>query len=163
MDRAAECNRREGVDVELNQSLELDRAAQARSAAALFFHEPQQMRLPSFDAKSPFKGAQTLLVGQPSPSAAEPQALRAFDRHARCRDPGRRWLVTATGGGRIIGRPGRDLSRVAGGALRLVPGTQQPATIRRLASDKGTLRLYFTEQFSLADPRDGRHRVAARR
>ncbi len=59
----------QGVDVELNQSLELDRAAQARSAAALFFHEPQQMRLPSFDAKSPFKGAQTLLVGQPSPSA----------------------------------------------------------------------------------------------
>ena len=60
----------QGTDLELNQSVELDRAVQNLAAAALFFHEPQQLRLPSFDAKSPFKGAQTLLVGQPAPAGA---------------------------------------------------------------------------------------------
>ncbi len=61
----------------LNQSPDLDRAFQHRtSPGSLFFHEPQEARLASFDAKSPFRHTYTKLVSQPSP--AGPQNRRRF-------------------------------------------------------------------------------------
>ncbi len=52
-----------------NESSKVDRAfATADTPASLFFHAPKQMRLGSFDAKSPFRNTYTWLVSQPSPS-----------------------------------------------------------------------------------------------
>ena len=76
----------QGMDLELNQSAELDRVhGSGAAAAALFFHEPPLLRLPSFDAKSPFKGADA--AGGPAAAGrgVESAALRACDRHAGCR------------------------------------------------------------------------------
>lgn len=135
----------QGVELELNQSVDLDRALRARSAgAALFFHEPQQLRLASFDAKSPFKGAQTLLVGQPSPAGATNRqrfvhAVATLDAAALV-DGG--WLMP-------LGQEDSLVDLVA--AYRELPdapfetiaNVQQPVTIRRYASDEGTY-VYFT-------------------
>lgn len=60
------------VSVELNHAPDFDRAFEHRSAAGnIFFHEPQEARLASFDAKSPFRVTYTRLVTEPSPAGAE--------------------------------------------------------------------------------------------
>jgi hypothetical protein len=61
----------QAVDIETNRSSDWDAAIHAQSSAgSLFYHEPQRLRLASFDAKSPFgkDKTYTLLVSQLSPS-----------------------------------------------------------------------------------------------
>jgi hypothetical protein len=62
----------QGVNLEINHSAELDElAAEGTTSAALFYHEPQEARLESFDAKSPFKRTDMWLMSQPVPSGQE--------------------------------------------------------------------------------------------
>jgi hypothetical protein len=57
------------VDLELNLDGSLDRLfADSPQSGSLFYHEPQEARLASFDAKSPFKKTYTWLASQPAPS-----------------------------------------------------------------------------------------------
>ena len=57
-----------------------------RPAGSLFFHPPRQVRIESFDQKSPFKPSATWLVSQPVPAGpAEPAAVRPQPGHARLR------------------------------------------------------------------------------
>jgi hypothetical protein len=59
----------QAVTLELNQAPDLDRSLHSHAhPATLFYHEPQEIRLTSFDAKSPFKKTYTRLVAQPSPA-----------------------------------------------------------------------------------------------
>ncbi|MBL9125765.1 MAG: hypothetical protein JNG90_19145, partial [Planctomycetaceae bacterium] len=57
------------VDLSLNDNPELDqRIAASAVPAALTFHEPQRVRLASFDQQSPYRQTYTWLVSQMSPS-----------------------------------------------------------------------------------------------
>ncbi|HEV3417108.1 MAG TPA: family 10 glycosylhydrolase, partial [Pirellulales bacterium] len=61
----------QAIDIETNRSSDWDAAIHVqRSSGSLFYHEPQRLRLASFDAKSPFgkDKTYTLLVSQLSPS-----------------------------------------------------------------------------------------------
>jgi hypothetical protein len=62
----------QAVNLELNPAPELDRTLLSNShPTAIFFHERQEARLASFDAKSPFRKTYTRLVAQPCPAAAQ--------------------------------------------------------------------------------------------
>ncbi|MEX2142287.1 MAG: family 10 glycosylhydrolase [Pirellulales bacterium] len=64
----------EALDIELARSPELDRLASGSALpASLFWHEPQTLRLASFEAKSPFGKDKTYawLVSQFSPAGSE--------------------------------------------------------------------------------------------
>jgi hypothetical protein len=125
---------------ELNQSAELDRALAADpTPGALFFHEPRQLRLPSFDAKSPFKGTTSLLVSQLSPAGSNNRqrlahAIATLDAAALV-DGG--WLLT-------LGEEDSLSDLIA--AYRELPaarfetlkGTTQPVTIRTHSTQQGT-------------------------
>lgn len=74
----------DGATLEINQAAELDRLAEATGSGVLFYHEPQEARLESFDAKSPFKRTYTWLLAQGVPSGQENRrrfvrALAAYD------------------------------------------------------------------------------------
>ncbi|MBI2826728.1 MAG: hypothetical protein HYX69_18810 [Planctomycetia bacterium] len=130
--------------LELNQSPELDRDMHAaRSAGALFFHEPQQMRVPSFDAQSPFKGTHTLLVSQPSPSAALNRrrfvhALATLDAAAMI-DGG--WLLPL-GEEDALADLVAAYRELPAAPFETVPGASQPVTVRRHSGPDGT-HVYF--------------------
>ena len=135
----------QGVDLELNQSIELDRDMHARSSgAALFFHKPQQLHLPGFDAKSPFKGAQTLLLGQPTPAGSLNRrrfvhAIATLDANAM------------VDGGRLLPLGEEDslvdlvaaYRELPAASFETVAGSPQPITIRRQTGPQGT-HVYFT-------------------
>ncbi len=58
----------QAVNLELNLDGKLDRQfAASPQAGSLFYHEPQEVRLESFDAKSPFKKTYAWLAAQPAP------------------------------------------------------------------------------------------------
>ncbi len=58
----------QAVNLELNLDARLDRLfADSGQAGSLFYHEPQEARLASFDAKSPFKRTYSWLAAQPAP------------------------------------------------------------------------------------------------
>ncbi|MGW8256079.1 MAG: family 10 glycosylhydrolase [Thermoguttaceae bacterium] len=60
------------LQLQLSQLPDVDRYFQAQaSPGSLFFHLPREMRIPSFDRKSPIKLSSTTLFSQPSPSGAE--------------------------------------------------------------------------------------------
>jgi hypothetical protein len=65
------------VDLAVCQMEDFDRGFQGLGATgSLFFHQPREVRIESFDEKSPFKPSYTWLVSQPAPSGAE--ARRRF-------------------------------------------------------------------------------------
>ncbi|MEN6458437.1 MAG: hypothetical protein ABFC63_05860 [Thermoguttaceae bacterium] len=56
------------TDLELSQTTEADRCFQcSRAPGSFFFHQPQELRIDSFEQKSPFKSGATCLLSQPSP------------------------------------------------------------------------------------------------
>jgi len=61
---------RQAVNLEIKQMLETEGTPfeNAPIPGSLFFHEPQELRLASFDEKSPFSPSRTWLVTQPVPS-----------------------------------------------------------------------------------------------
>jgi hypothetical protein len=57
------------VNWELSEMSDADRLMQNMAApGSLFYHPPQEVRIESFDAKSPFKPTYTMLASQPVPS-----------------------------------------------------------------------------------------------
>lgn len=65
--QAALCAR--SVELELNLTPDLDRPFRELPVrGSMFFHEPLQVRLPSFDAVSPFRSSYTLLTAQLAPA-----------------------------------------------------------------------------------------------
>ena len=65
------------MNLEIGQTPDVDRCFQHLPVpGSLFFHPPQETRVESFDAKSPFKPTYTWLVSQPVP--AERQNRRRF-------------------------------------------------------------------------------------
>lgn len=125
---------------ELNQSTELDRALVTdHTSGALFFHEPRQLRLPSFDARSPFKGTTALFVSQLSPAGSSNRqrlahAIATLDAAALV-DGG--WLLP-------LGEEESLVDLVAAyrelpaARFETVKGTTQPVTIRTHATPQGT-------------------------
>lgn len=63
----------QAANLEVNLDPQIDRQfAETRYAGALFYHEPQTGRLPSFDAHNPFnRGMASKLVAQPVPAGAD--------------------------------------------------------------------------------------------
>jgi hypothetical protein len=124
----------QGVDLEFNESAEIDRIFRAQSTpGALFFHEPQEVRLPSFDAKSPFKKSYTWLVAQLLPSQEHNRrrfvhSLATLDSQVLC-DGG--WLLPL--GQEESLKPFVDVyRRLPARAFSAVEGATQPVTIRTL-------------------------------
>ena len=73
-ERIVPCHRlnAQAVDLEIDQMPEADRLfGGAVRPGSLFFHQPQEARIPSFDEQSPFRPSFTWLVAQPTPSAAQ--------------------------------------------------------------------------------------------
>ena len=61
----------QAVNLEIRQMSEADRYFQGlRVPGELFFHPPQEIRVPSFDEKSPFRPCYTWLASEPLPSDA---------------------------------------------------------------------------------------------
>jgi len=62
----------QAVDLEINQMPDADDwFRHLPTSGSLFFHQPQQVRIESFDQLSPFKPSYTWLVAQPVPSGAQ--------------------------------------------------------------------------------------------
>lgn len=60
------------VDLEIAQMPDVDQYfAELAVPGSLFFHAPQELRLPSFDERSPFRPTYTWLVSHPVPSAQQ--------------------------------------------------------------------------------------------
>ena len=60
------------ADLEINQMSDFDRYFQTTAnSGSLFFHQPREVRIESFDQKSPFKPSYTWLVSQPMPSGQQ--------------------------------------------------------------------------------------------
>jgi hypothetical protein len=61
---------RRAIDLEIQQMPDVDRYFQGSAMpGCLFFHQPQEFRIPSFDEKCPFKPCYTWLASHPVPSA----------------------------------------------------------------------------------------------
>ncbi|MGA2502451.1 MAG: hypothetical protein ABSH20_32315 [Tepidisphaeraceae bacterium] len=78
----------QAVNLEIRQMSEADRYFQGLHVPGeLFFHQPQEIRVPSFDEKSPFRPCYTLLASEPLPSDAQNRrrfahSLATLDSHA---------------------------------------------------------------------------------
>ena len=60
------------ADLEIGQMADFDSYFQTASVpGSLFFHQPREVRIESFDEQSPFKPSYTWLVSQPVPSGAQ--------------------------------------------------------------------------------------------
>jgi len=60
------------VDLEVSQMPDIDQYFRSASVpGSLFFHQPRQVRITSFDRKSPFRPTYTWLVSQPVPSGEQ--------------------------------------------------------------------------------------------
>ena len=73
-ERIVPCHRlnAQAVDLEIDQMPDADRLfGGAARPGSLFFHQPQEARIPSFDEQSPFRPSYTWLVAQATPSAAQ--------------------------------------------------------------------------------------------
>jgi len=125
---------------ELNDSPELDRAlGKGEAPGALFFHEPRQLRLPSFDAQSPFKGTTSLLVSQLSASGANNRrrfvhAIATLDAAALI-DGG--WLLPL-GEEEGLADLVAAYRELPAARFETLPGTTQPVTVRYLSTSQGT-------------------------
>ncbi len=131
----------QSLNMELNNSAELDEPLRgSTSAGSLFFHEPQQTRLTSFDAKSPYKGTFTLLVAQPSPAGRANRrrfvhALATLDAQSMF-DGG--WLLPL-GQEESVHDLVAIYRQLPAAAFLTVPGKTQPVTIRTLSRPEATL------------------------
>jgi hypothetical protein len=60
------------ADLEINQMADVDRYFQSGAVSgSLFFHQPHEFHVDSFDQKSPFKPGYTWLISQPVPSGEQ--------------------------------------------------------------------------------------------
>jgi hypothetical protein len=107
--------------------------SQAAATGSLFFHDPREVRLSSFDEKSPFRETFTLLLAQPAPS--EDENRRRFVHSLATLDS-----VAMFDGGWLLPRGQEDAIADLVSAYRALPAGRfntlaantQPVTIRSL-------------------------------
>lgn len=122
----------QALNLELNQAPELDQAARDQSLpGSVFFHEPRQERLESFDAQSPFKKSFTWLVTQSAPAGMENRrrfvhALATLDARAMF-DGG--WLLPL-GQEEELRHPLAVYRQLPDVAFETLSDSRQPVTIR---------------------------------
>ena len=89
----------QAINLEIRQMPDVDRCFQGlRVPGALFFHQPQEIRLASFDEKCPFRPCYTWLAAEPVPADAQNRrSLRSQPRDPRCSSHVRRRLDVAHG------------------------------------------------------------------
>lgn len=134
----------QAVNLELNYDQQLDRLFEKQSLpAALFYHEPQEMRLEGFDAKNPFKGVPSRPLGQPVPAAQHTRrrfvhAVATLDARAIF-DGGR---LLPLGQEHELGPLVAAYRNLPNVAFETVDGRCQPVTVRSL-SHGGRTYVYF--------------------
>jgi hypothetical protein len=130
----------QAVDVEFNESPEIDRLYRDQETpGALFYHPPLEARLPTFDAKTPFKKSYTWLVGQLLPSEAQNRrrfvhSLATLDSQVLC-DGG--WLLPL-GQEDALAELAADYRRLPAEAFETFEGATQPVTVRTLSQSDRT-------------------------
>ncbi len=129
------------VELELNLAPEVDRLFAGPQAASLFYHEPQRLRLASFDAKSPFgsENTYTWLVSQFAPSDLHNRerfihSLATLDAQAMV-DGG--WLLPL-GQEETIRELLSVYRELPAGEFEAVAGETQPVTIRSRVQNDAT-------------------------
>lgn len=135
----------QAANLEVNLDPQLDHMfADLPHAAALFYHEPQLSRLPSFEAQNPFnKGLPSRLVAQPVPAGADNRrrfvhAVAALDARAMF-DGGR---LLPIGQEHEMGPLVAAYRGLPDLSFKTVPGDCQPVTIRTL-THAGRTYIYF--------------------
>ena len=131
----------QAADLEINLAPEMDKLFAGRHPASLFYHEPQKVRITSFDRTSPFGAANTYtwLVSQMSPSGNRNR--RRFAHAVATLD-----VQSMFDGGWLLPLGQEDALKEVLSAYRLLPnepfetvaGETQPVTIRKLARDGQT-------------------------
>ncbi len=134
----------QAVNLRLNDDGEFDALCQGVGPAAnLFYHEPQEMKLPSFDTQGPFARSKAWLVSQPIPEGLSGRsrfvhALATVDCQAIF-DGG--WLLP-------LGQDDqwREIAsvfrRLPAAPFEALPQVTPPVTIRTFADREGTW-IYF--------------------
>jgi hypothetical protein len=140
-----------GVDSAVYLARELDELfAASQQRSAIFYHEPQKLRVTSFDAKSPFGASDTYtwLASQISPAGDQnrrrfAQAMAASDLN-QVFDGG--WMLPL--GQEASLRPLLSVyRRLPEGVFETVPGENQPVTIRTRSQD-GATYVYLVNESS---------------
>ncbi|HVA47453.1 MAG TPA: family 10 glycosylhydrolase [Pirellulales bacterium] len=134
----------QAVNLELNFDQQLDRLfAEQPVTAALFYHEPRESRLKSFDAKNPFKGVPSRHLAQVVPSAQHTRrrfvhAVATLDARAMF-DGGR---LLPLGQEHELGPLVAAYRGLPNLPFATVEGHCQPVTVRSLSHD-GRTYVYF--------------------
>ncbi|HWB11882.1 MAG TPA: family 10 glycosylhydrolase [Pirellulales bacterium] len=125
----------QAVNLEVNLDQQFDRLfAEQPTPAALFYHEPQEGRLETFDAKNPFKGTPSRLVAQPLPGGQHNRrrfvhAVATLDARAMF-DGGR---LLPLGQEHEMGPLVAAFRGLPDAPFETVEGPSQPVTIRSLS------------------------------
>ena len=133
----------QAIDIEINAAIESDRTLLAApSPGSLLFHRAQRLRLPTFDAKSPFEKQYpyTELVAQPLPSGAA-------NRRRFVHDLAKVDSLAIFDGGYLLPRGQENALRPLIRVYRQLPATgfttisssRQPITVRSLSRVNETL------------------------
>ena len=139
----------QAVDIETNRSAEWDRLiAEGPSPGSLQYHEPQRLRLASFDAKSPLgkDKTYTLLVSQFSPSQELNRqrfvhSLATLDSQSMF-DGG--WLLPL-GQEDSLSNLVAAYRRLPAGKFDTLPNCPQPLTIRTARTAAGTIAYFVND------------------
>jgi hypothetical protein len=124
----------------VNQSSELDQACAHRTApGSLFFHEPQEAHLASFEAKSPFRATHMRLVSQLTPAGDRNRrrfihALASLDAQVMC-DGG--WLLPM-GEEDSLREFVEIYRRLPARPFTTVTGPSQPVIVRTCSTETAT-------------------------
>ncbi|HEV3343299.1 MAG TPA: hypothetical protein VG125_23205, partial [Pirellulales bacterium] len=134
----------QAVNLEVNLDQQFDRLfAEQQMPAALFYHEPQEGRLETFDAKNPFKGAPSRLLAQPLPGGQHNRrrfvhAVATLDARAMF-DGGR---LLPMGQEHEMGPLVAAFRGLPDAPFETVEGPSQPVTVRSL-SQSGRTYVYL--------------------
>jgi hypothetical protein len=117
------------IDLEVSQMSDVDRCFQKLPApGSLFFHQPQEVHIESFDRKSPFKPSYTCLILQPTPSGQ--QNRRRFVHSLATLDP-----QVMVDGGWFLPLGQEDALRTLVAAYRNLPAVRFQAADNRPEAD----------------------------
>lgn len=133
------------VDLEVAQMPDVDQYyAGLAVPGSLFFHVPQELRLPSFDERSPFRPTYTWLVSHPVPSAQQNRrrfvhSLATLDSQVMC-DGGWELALGEEDSLRELIAAYRQLPATRFDRVSEQPGspTAQPVTVRHCTRDNFT-------------------------
>ena len=117
------------ADIEISQMADFDRYFQTAGASgSLFFHQPHEVRVASFDQQSPFKPSYTWLVSQATPAGQENR--RRFVHSLATLD-----AQVMVDGGWLLSMGQEETTRNLAAAYRALPPMRFPAVSNRQAGD----------------------------